>query len=72
MFLAIGRALLDTRSTPSAAASGWTRLRVGGAIWSRRARMVKIAFSPPAAPSRWPVADFVALTATPPARLNTA
>ena len=44
--MAIGRALLDTRSTPSAAASGWTRLRVGGAIWSPRARMVNIASSP--------------------------
>jgi len=42
----------DTRSTPSAAASPFSRLRVGGATWSRNARIVKIASAPPAAPSR--------------------
>ena len=41
-----------------------SRLRVAGAIWSRRASTVKIASIPPAAPNRWPVADLVALIAT--------
>jgi hypothetical protein len=34
-------------------------LIVGGAIWSRIARIEKIASIAPAAPSRWPVADLV-------------
>ena len=42
----------ETRSTPSAAASPFSRLRVGGATWSRNARIVKIASAPPAAPNR--------------------
>src|SRR5690349_564791 len=55
--IGIGRALPATMSIPSAPGSGFSRLSVGGAIWSRKARTVKIAASPPAAPSRWPVAD---------------
>ena len=43
---------------------GLFKLRVGGATWSLSARIVKMASSPPAAPSRCPVADFVPLTAT--------
>src|SRR5262249_62257868 len=38
---------------------GFSRLRVGGATWSRSARTEKIASTAPAAPSRWPVADLV-------------
>src|SRR5271154_3840726 len=40
-------------------AEGLSRLRVGGAIPSRIARMEKIAPTAPAAPRRWPIADFV-------------
>src|SRR5215471_8812089 len=40
-----------TMSTPWDAASPLSRLRVGGATWSRSARIVKIASAPPAAPS---------------------
>jgi Conjugal transfer protein TraD len=41
-----------TMSMPWAAVSLLSRLRVGGATWSRKARIVKIASAPPAAPSR--------------------
>ena len=51
--MGIGLAASATRSTPSAAASLFSR--VGGATWSRSARIVKIASTPPAAPSRCPV-----------------
>ena len=56
--IGIGRALPATMSMPSAPGSAFSKLRVGGATWSRKARTVKIASRPPAAPSRWPVADF--------------
>src|SRR5690606_9992555 len=48
-----------SRSQPS---SGSSRLMVGGATWSRMARMLKIASTAPAAPSRWPTMDLVELT----------
>jgi len=60
--IAIGRAAPATMSTPSAAESGSSRFSVAGAIWSRSARAVKMASTPPAAPSRWPIADFVDVT----------
>ncbi|KQY62753.1 hypothetical protein ASD52_36350 [Ensifer sp. Root142] len=44
--------------------SGAFRFKVGGATWLLSARIVNMASSPPAAPSRCPVADFVPLTAT--------
>src|ERR1044072_7034313 len=62
--IASGRAAPATISTPSAAESGSSRFSVAGAIWSRSARAVKIASTPPAAPSRWPIADFVDVTTT--------
>ena len=37
---------------------------VGGATWSRIARILKIASTAPAAPSKWPVMDLVDLTAS--------
>ena len=46
-------------------ASGVVRFMVGGATRSRRARTVRPASTAPAAPSRWPVIDFVELTARP-------
>src|SRR4051812_11382618 len=45
-------ALCGTRSTPSVPSSGSSRLRVGGTIWSRIARMQKIASTAPAPPSK--------------------
>ena len=42
---------------------GLSRFRVGGMTWSRMARTQKAASMAPAAPSRWPVIDFVELTA---------
>src|SRR5438067_1874762 len=48
------------RSHPSL---GWSKLIVGGAIWSRRARIQKIASTEPAEPNKWPVIDLVELTA---------
>ena len=39
--------------------TGLSRLSVGGTIWSRMARIQKIASTAPAAPSRWPIADLV-------------
>src|SRR5262249_44285455 len=51
-------------STP-ASSSGSSRLMVGGATASRRARMVATASSAPAPPSRCPVIDLVADTTTP-------
>src|SRR6185437_6984423 len=50
-----------SRSQPS---PGSSRLIVGGNTWSRSARMLKIASTPPAAPSRWPVVDLVELIAS--------
>lgn len=44
----IARACAPTRSSPPAAASELSRLRVGGAIWPRSASTVKIASRPPA------------------------
>src|SRR6202165_6127024 len=38
---------------------GFSRLMVGGAMLSRIAKMLKIASTAPAAPSRWPVDDLV-------------
>ena len=52
-------AVCGTRSTPSVPSSGSSRLSVGGTIWSRMARMQKIASTAPAPPSRWPIADLV-------------
>ncbi len=46
--IVIRRATLATRSIPSAAGSAFSRLSVGGATWSRSARIVKIASTPPA------------------------
>lgn len=43
----IARACPPMRSSPSAAASGFSRLRVGGAIWSRSASTMKIASRSP-------------------------
>src|SRR5688572_24643443 len=56
----IGRdlALCGTRSI-AVSTDGLSRLRVGGAMLSRIARMEKIASIAPAAPSRYPVDDFV-------------
>ena len=42
---------------------------VGGATWSRNARMEKAPSSAPAAPSRWPVIDLVDDIAALPAAL---
>src|SRR5271163_1558914 len=39
--------------------AGLSRLSVGGATWSRIARMEKIASTAPAAPRRWPIEDLV-------------
>ena len=41
---------------------------VGGATWSCTASTLNTASTPPAAPSRWPVIDFVELTAEPATR----
>src|SRR6202035_5832131 len=57
------RAWLGTRSMPAVSGSGFSRLTVGGRIWSRNARAELPASSPPAPPSRWPVIDLVELTA---------
>ena len=62
-------ALCGTRSTPSVPSSGLSRLSVGGTIWSRIARMQKIASTAPAPPSRWPIADLVELIDTLPIAL---
>ena len=48
---------------------GFSRLSVGGTIWSRSARMQKIASTAPAPPSRWPIADLVELIETSPIAL---
>ena len=56
MSIFIGLALLGARSM-GVSTEGFSRLIVGGAIWSRIARQVKAASMAPAAPSRWPVAD---------------
>src|SRR4051794_6190210 len=51
-------AVFATRSR-SQDGDGLWRLSVGGTTPSRRARIEKIASTLPAAPSRWPIADFV-------------
>ena len=48
---------------------GLSRLSVGGAIWSRIARIEKIASTAPAAPSRWPIEDLVDDIVVLPARI---
>src|SRR5690606_8342207 len=53
-----GLACFGARSM-SQPSDGLSRLRVGGATWSRSARMEKIASTAPAAPSRCPIADLV-------------
>src|SRR5579862_557655 len=57
------RAWFGTRSMPAVSGSGFSRLIVGGRIWSRRASTVMPASSPPAPPSKCPVMDLVELTA---------
>src|SRR6476660_10085491 len=57
-------ALCGTRSTPSQLSLGLSRLRVGGTIWSRIARMQKMLSTAPAPPSKWPMADLVELIET--------
>src|SRR5271163_1755262 len=52
------RAACGARSI-AVSTAGLSRLSVGGAIWSRIARMEKIASTAPAAPRRWPIEDFV-------------
>src|SRR5260370_39530986 len=51
-------ACFGTRSI-SQPGDGFSRLRVGGAMPSRIARIEKIASTLPAAPSKWPIADLV-------------
>src|SRR6185369_14292398 len=58
-------ALCGTRSTPSVPSSGSSRFSVGGTIWSRIARMQKIASTAPAPPSKCPIADLVLLIDAP-------
>src|ERR1700710_3164174 len=53
-----GRAFCGTRSI-AVSTDGLSRLMVGGAMLSRIARMLKMASTAPAAPSRWPVEDLV-------------
>src|SRR5262245_22792671 len=53
-----GLACFGTRSM-SQPSDGFSRLRVGGATWSRIASSEKIASTLPAAPRRWPMADLV-------------
>ena len=60
--MATGWAVFGTRLS-EISGSCCARLVVGGAIWSRSARIVKAASSAPAPPSRCPVIDFVELTA---------
>src|SRR4029078_848616 len=55
--------VFGTRLSPLSSA-WWSRLVVGGAIWSRNARIVSPASSAPAPPRRWPVIDLVELTAS--------
>src|ERR1700755_972493 len=52
------RGFCGTRSI-AVSTDGFSRLMVGGAMLSRIARMLKIASTDPAAPSRWPVEDLV-------------
>src|SRR5258708_4787998 len=52
------RGVWGTRSI-DVSTEGLSRLIVGGTIWSRIASTEKIASAAPAAPRRWPVADFV-------------
>src|SRR5690606_31290037 len=58
------RGVSRTRSSTSSG-SGSETLIVGGALRSCRASTVKIDSRAPAPPSRWPVMDFVAESATP-------
>src|SRR5258708_27338433 len=55
---------LGTKSMLQVPGSWFSRLMVGGRIWSRRARIVTPASRPPAPPSRCPVMDLVELTAS--------
>src|SRR5690348_6700536 len=57
------RAVFGTKSR-SQPSPGSSRLIVGGSTLSRIASRVKIASTPPAAPSRWPVTDLVELIAS--------
>src|SRR6185312_1815857 len=57
------RAVFGTKSR-SQPSPGSSRLMVGGSTLSRIASNVKIASTPPAAPSRWPVTDLVELIAS--------
>src|SRR4029079_18376766 len=52
------RARCGTRSI-GVSTDGLSRLRVGGPMLSRIARIEKIASTAPAAPSRWPIDDLV-------------
>src|ERR1700756_2451742 len=52
------RGVCGTRSI-AVSTEGFSRLIVGGAILSRIARILKIALTAPAAPSKWPVDDLV-------------
>src|ERR1700733_7746923 len=52
------RGFCGTRSI-AVSTDGLSRLMVGGAMLSRIARILKMASTAPAAPSRWPVEDFV-------------
>ena len=52
-------ATFATKSKSFASWQGFSRLIVGGNIPSCNAFTDKIASAPPAAPSRWPVEDFV-------------
>src|ERR1700724_407007 len=52
------RGTCGTRSI-AVSTDGLSRLMVGGATLSRIARMLKIASTAPAAPSRWPIDDLV-------------
>src|SRR5215472_10074112 len=66
--IAIFLGLYGTRSI-SVSIDGLSRLRVGGAIWSRIASVEKIASTAPAAPKRCPIEDFVDDMASLPAEL---
>src|SRR5215472_17286080 len=59
----------ESTGSIAVATEGLSRLSVGGARLSRMARAEKIASTAPAAPSRWPIADFVEDIETLPAAL---
>ena len=54
-----------TKSRSAAAGSEFSRFKIAGAIWLRKAWTAKTAARLPAAPSRWPVAALVAVIAGP-------